>query len=278
MEFTWRQDQQDSFQTLKNALFTAPVLAFPNYNLPMIIIPDACGYGIGAVLAQIIDGQEHPIAYASRLLSKAESNYSITEQECLALIWSIQKFRSLVWGCQLTVVTDHQALCWLMTKKDLAGRLARWSLSLQEYDIKIVYRSGKLHDNADCLSRNPRNVIETDEDRCLPAFTTTASELNKTESSKIDQFLIAQRQVQEWKKAIAVLRSGGKIKNFSLINNKLYTKTIKNNKAFFRLCVPKQFRQQILTAYHDDSISSSAELRLYRLHLLWLSTFVQFNY
>jgi hypothetical protein len=66
--FEWGPDQESSFNTLKQALLTAPLLAHPNYDLPMEIIPDACGYGIGVVLAQRVNGQEHPLAYASRLL------------------------------------------------------------------------------------------------------------------------------------------------------------------------------------------------------------------
>jgi len=76
----------------------------------MIILPDACGFGIGAVLSQSVEGVEHPLAYASRLLSPSEINYSITEKECLALIWSLEKFRPLIWGCKLIIVTDHEAL------------------------------------------------------------------------------------------------------------------------------------------------------------------------
>ena len=85
------------------------MLVHPNYDLPMEIICDACGYGIGGVLAQRIDGKEHPVAYASRLLSKSEINYSITEKECLALIWCLQKFREYVWGTKISIITDHQA-------------------------------------------------------------------------------------------------------------------------------------------------------------------------
>ncbi len=67
-------------------------------------------------------GVEHPLAYASRLLSTSETNYSITEKECMALIFSLQKFRPLIWRCKLIIVLDHEALCWLRTKKDLSGR------------------------------------------------------------------------------------------------------------------------------------------------------------
>lgn len=94
-------------------------LAYPNYSEPFQIHPDACGYGLGAVVLQKINGEERPIAYAS------ERNYSITEKECLAMIWALEKFRSYVWGNPILAVTDHHALCWLLTKRELAGRLAR---------------------------------------------------------------------------------------------------------------------------------------------------------
>jgi len=117
-------------------------------------------------------GRERPIAFASRLLTKAERNYSITEKECLALVWAVKKFHSYIWGAEVKVVTDHHALCWLITKKDLAGRLARWTLSVQVYQPKIVYKSGQLYEDADALSRYPVTIkgTEDEEDDLLPVF------------------------------------------------------------------------------------------------------------
>ena len=74
------------------------VLAHPDYNLPFEIHPDSCGYGIGAVLLQRKDGAEKPSAFASRVMSACEQNYSITEKECLALVWAVNKFRLFIWG------------------------------------------------------------------------------------------------------------------------------------------------------------------------------------
>ena len=190
----------------------------------MVIIPDACGYGIGAVLTQSKDGQEHPIAYASRLLTQPESNYSITEKECLTLVWSLAKFKSLVWGCQITVVTDHQALCWLMTKKDLAGRLARWSLSLEEYDIRIIYRNGKLHDKADCLSRHPLPQTEDEmEDRCI-TIAALADEVSEQQAAA--EISTHQKLIPEWKKIIEQTHRGKSIKNVIVMKGLLYLQTI----------------------------------------------------
>ncbi|KZR97353.1 Uncharacterized protein APZ42_007826, partial [Daphnia magna] len=73
--FIWTEEHQRSFESLKTALTNPPVLAHPKYNLPMEIHCDASGFGVGAVLSQHQDGKEHVLAYASRLLSKAEINY-----------------------------------------------------------------------------------------------------------------------------------------------------------------------------------------------------------
>ena len=129
--FVWDTDQETSFQQLKQALVDTTVLAHPDYSQPMEIHPDASNYGIGAVLIQRIDGQETPLGFASRLLQGSELNYTITERECLSVIWALKTFQYITWGCQIIVVTDHHALCWLLSKKELAGRLARWATVVQ---------------------------------------------------------------------------------------------------------------------------------------------------
>lgn len=84
--FIWEKEQRESFEKLKQALADAATLNYPRRELPMEIYPDACGYGLGATLSQKLDGIEKPLCFASRLLSKTEANYSITELECLALV------------------------------------------------------------------------------------------------------------------------------------------------------------------------------------------------
>jgi RNase H-like domain found in reverse transcriptase len=103
------------------------LLAYPGFDRPMEVHPVAISYGIGVAL-QHSEGNHRPLAFASRILSKSEVNYYVTEKECLAILWALKKFRSIVWGCKIRVVTDHHALCWPNTKAELAGRLARWVL------------------------------------------------------------------------------------------------------------------------------------------------------
>eukprot|EP00921_Rhytidocystis_pertsovi_P010106 GHVQ01016189.1.p1 GENE.GHVQ01016189.1~~GHVQ01016189.1.p1 ORF type:complete len:490 (-),score=49.07 GHVQ01016189.1:312-1781(-) len=107
--------------------------------------------------------KEYVVAYASRTLTEAEKKWSTREQEALAIIWGCEHFRSYLFGSHFTVRSDHHSLQWLM--KAETGRLARWSLRLQEFDFNIMYRTGKGNPHADALSRNPLLLEEKRESK-----------------------------------------------------------------------------------------------------------------
>lgn len=151
--FAWDNEAQQAFELMKTALTTAPLLKFPDFSKDFVLMTDASGKALGAVLAQDVDGVEHPVAYASRQLNETEQKYGATELECLAVVWAVRHFRCYLYGRQFKVVTDCNSLRWLMTSRDPNSRLARWNLLLQEHNFEIVHRAGKLHQNADALSR-----------------------------------------------------------------------------------------------------------------------------
>ncbi len=160
-EFKWDDEAQISFDNLKKALVSYPILRQPDWERPFQLFTDASGFALGAVLSQRCPktNQEYACAYASRLLKGAEMHYGITEKECLAVVWAIRQFRVYLLGSHsFEVITDHSALAWLINIKDPTGRLARWAVYLQAYEFTIVHRKGIIHCNADTLSRPPIEV------------------------------------------------------------------------------------------------------------------------
>ena len=111
---------------------------------------------MGAVLRQKDKtGQEFVVAFASRNCNAAERNYSAYNGESLEVVWAVQHFRHYLIGSSFRLLTDHAALHWMMTTSRLTGRLARWSLILQEYDFTIQHTPRVENVVADYCSRFP---------------------------------------------------------------------------------------------------------------------------
>jgi len=152
-KFHWSDDAQRSFDSLKTALLESTTLPFPRPDRPVYVDSDASDVAIGGVASQIIDGQERPIAFFSKVMSQAQRNYCTTRRELYAAIASLQHFRHYLLGADVILRTDHYSIKWLNSFKRPEGLLARWLETLAEYSITVVTRQGRLHSNADCLSR-----------------------------------------------------------------------------------------------------------------------------
>jgi hypothetical protein len=154
VRYKWTKAQQTAFEELKHHLTSAPILAYPNFEREFILFTDASDLALGAILSQKDhEGYERVIAYASRTLSPAEKNYSVTEKECLAVVWAIKYFRQYLHGSHFSLITDHSALKSLFAHKMPQTRLSRWITILQEYTFTTNYKPGKYHSNVDTLSR-----------------------------------------------------------------------------------------------------------------------------
>jgi hypothetical protein len=114
---------------------------------------DASDYAVGAVLRQRKEKAVHVIHYASKTLDDAQTNYTTTEKELLAVVFSFDKFRPYLVGHKCIVFTNHAAIRYLVSKKDAKPRLIRWILLLQEFDIEIRDKKGSKNSVADHLSR-----------------------------------------------------------------------------------------------------------------------------
>jgi len=138
------------------------VLAYPNFELPFILTTDASKVAVAAILSQVQDGVENPIAYASRQLNKAEQSYAASEIEMLALVWATKYFLCYLYGKKFLVRTDHSALTYLRKFAENNSRNLRWSLKLSELDFTVEHRAGSKIPHVDALSRHVGAVIHKD--------------------------------------------------------------------------------------------------------------------
>lgn len=148
-QFLWTPQLQQCFDTLKEALVIAPVLALPNFAKEFTVETDASGTGIGAVLMQ----QGHPIAYLSKALSKKSQALSTYEKECLAIILAVDKWKQYLQHRPFTIATDQRSLVHLGEQKLIDGLQHKAFVKLLGLQYTLVYKKGLENGAADALSR-----------------------------------------------------------------------------------------------------------------------------
>ena len=165
-KYTWTTAAQKAFDTVKEMITSDPVLTHYNPELPLKLACDSSSYGLGAVISHVMEnGEERPIAFASRTLNAAEKNYAQIQKEALSIIWGVKKFHCFLFGRKFTLVTDHQPLISIFGPKKgipatTAARMQRYALFLQGHDYDIEFKSSKSHANCDGLSRLPYSQTE----------------------------------------------------------------------------------------------------------------------
>ena len=160
VKWSWGYQQQQSFDQSKQMLTSSALLAHYDPTQPLVLSCDASQSGVGAVLSQVCNGDEKPVAYTSRTLTTAERNYSQLEKEGLALVYGVKKFHNYLFGRTFTLCTDHKPLQSLLNESKpipcmASARIQRWALTLASYEYTIKYKSGPANTNADALSRLP---------------------------------------------------------------------------------------------------------------------------
>lgn len=159
-KFKWTSECESAFKNLKNQLISDNVLMPYNPKLPIQLACDASPTGIAGVLSHIINGEERPIAYASRALTSAEQNYSQLDREALAIVFSVQHFYEYVYGRMFKLITDNQPLVRIFQHdaklpKMTSARLQRYAAFLSGFNYHVIFKKGIENTNADCLSRAP---------------------------------------------------------------------------------------------------------------------------
>lgn len=179
-KWRWTSVEDAAFHAAKDALSGPLRLSRPDSQRPFVLQTDASGIGMAAVLYQEReDGGRNVIAYASARFSGPERRYHINEQECLAIVWGIRRFRGYLEDRPFVLRTDNRALLWLNRSKDAKAKLTRWSLLLQEFNFRIEHCPGRCNELPDTLSRDPDDVPVppevTDEERLLPPQASVAT-------------------------------------------------------------------------------------------------------
>ncbi|ODM88578.1 Transposon Ty3-G Gag-Pol polyprotein [Orchesella cincta] len=255
-KFVWNESAQLAFDQLKSMIASPPILRhfIPN-TTPAIINTDASFSGLGAAISQVQDGEEHPIAFISRSLTKTERNYTVTELECLAIVWAMKKLRHLVFGQKIQLITDHMALCHLVKSErerlELPSKLVRMLLYLKEFDIETIkHQSGKFHKIADCLSRYPTEEapeIKPDSDNIvdLDIMSTRMDNIRKAQENDVE--------VLQIKSSIMTGILEGKLRHCFLREGVLLYKRPDMSRAVTYL--PKTLRWQIVEEAHNSLLS-----------------------
>ncbi|XP_075080015.1 uncharacterized protein LOC142165338 [Nicotiana tabacum] len=228
---------------------------------------DASDYEVGAVLGQQKDKLMHPIYYASRTLSGAQLNYTVTEKEMLAVVFAFDKFRSYLIGSKVIVYTDHAALRYLIEKKDSKPRLIRWVLLKQEFNLEIRNRKGTENQVADHLSRleGAENAIEVEEiletfpDEQLLAITHQEAPWYADLAN-----YLASDYVSKWVEAVALPTNDAKVV-VGFLKKNIFTRfgtpraiisdggTHFCNRAFEKLLTKYDVRHKVATSYHPQT-------------------------
>ena len=161
VKFEWNDNCNKAFEESKKALMEANFLEFYDPNKPIVIVSDASSYGLGGVIAHVIDEVEKPIYFTSFSLNAAQQKYPILHLEALALVCTVKKFHKFLYGKKFLIYTDHKPLVGIFGKQGrnsiYATKLQRFVLELAIYDFDIQYRPSKRMGNADFCSRFPLN-------------------------------------------------------------------------------------------------------------------------
>lgn len=226
-KFVWTAEAQKSFEILKLALVSEPVLGNPDFSKPFYIQTDASDYAVAGILYQIINEREKVIGYFSKKMTPNQLNYSVTEKEALAVLLSVEKFRPYIEGVRFHVLSDHASLKWLFDLKNPSGRLARWVMRMQQFDFDVKHRAGALNVVPDALSRDIASLT-----------------IGVQNGSLID----------------SVVANPGKFPDFQIINGVLHKHILDQGpmgdyRFGWRIYVEKSCVKEVLKEMHDDVLA-----------------------
>lgn len=250
--FKWSDEAQKEFEDLKEALCNDPFLKLPDMEKDFVLYTDASAVAIGAVLCQMEDNFPRPVAFGSRKLSPPETRYSTTEREALAIVYFTNYFRQYLLGKKFLIYTDHAPLTSSLKIKDSFCRIARWALSLSQFNYDIRYLPGKINSIADFLSRN------VGEAQCIKSHLFMIETTLLFPDLTLEELREKQEEDEFCKKIKLEIQSNtSKSKKFKffLDNNILMCKLKhKSEQEDNKFVIPNSLIGNVLEIYHDSTM------------------------
>lgn len=268
--FKWTPSCEAAFIDLKSEIASERVLTIYNPDAPLIVTTDASPVGVAAILSHQVEGQEKPIAYASRSLTVAEQNYSQIDREALAIVFAFNYFYQYLYGRSFTLVTDNQALTHIFSPKKAipkitSARLLRYASFLSTFDYKICYKKGEENTNADCLSRAPIEVSLLRETQIHDEVADLYHEaIFRISTEKINARIIAEetQKDSELRSLYSDLQLGKNMdESYSIMQGVIF----KNN----RVVIPTSLQSLVLSELHYTHLGITKMKQLARNYVYW---------
>lgn len=268
--WAWTSNCESAFLKLKLELCSDRVLTLFDPNLPLNLTTDASPTGVAAILSHCVEGNERPIAYASRSLTQAEMNYSQLDREALAIIFGVTHFHNYLIGKHFNLITDNQPLSRILHHNKAlpqmtSARLLRYASFLSGFNYSVNFKKGILNKNVDCLSRASSNQIKNTTDQQI------GNEVN--EICKDTIFQISNEEITfqtikaetskdlELSQVIYKMRNTNEDTEYTLNDGILF----RDN----RILIPNTLRTRVLEELHETHLGITKMKQLSRRYVYW---------
>ena len=271
-KFKWSVNCEAAFLKLKNEITSDRTLMPYNPTLPIILACDASPVGVAGVLSHVINGEERPIAFASRSLTPAERNYSQLDREALSIVFSVGHFFNYLYGRHFKLITDNKPLTRIFHQHTkippmTSGRLLRYATFLSAFDYDVTFKEGHLNVNADCLSRAPIAQKLPSSDMTINA------EVQKVCMASVNQISTDTLNAESIQKATSTDEHLQNVIRAMETSSELsYEYTLDDGILFKgqRIVVPQILQKSVLDELHRTHVGITKMKQLARRYVYWL--------
>jgi len=260
VKFHWGEAEQKAFEDMKTIVGRDTLLAYPNFDEEFVIHTDASKYALGGVISQ----KGMPIAFYSQKLTDAQTRYTTTERELLAIVEILKEFRTILLGQRIKIYTDHKNLTFKIFNTD---RVIRWRLLIEEYGPRLIYIKGPDNDVADALSRLNISNMFPEED----ITTEVLAERYGIEKLEPDTFPLTYATIRKYQLADAELMKKLQNETYDVHTFRGGGKPVELVVKDLKIVIPKSLQSYVLNWYHTYLLHPGATRteETIKQHLYW---------